>query len=115
MSMVKIYSDVTNAFYNTAEEAQKAEEEHAAKLAAEKAKKEQEIALAKQKKEQALAERKAAAEKVETARKAMNEAQKVYKDELSKFVDKYHTYHFSTSDPNEIPTLFDLFENVFKF
>lgn len=113
--MVKIYSDVTNAFYNTAEEAQKAEEEHAAKLAAEKAKKEQEIALAKQKKEQALAERKAAAEKVDTARKAYLETQKAYRAELEDFCKKYGTYHYSTNNADEIPSLFDWFGNVFKF
>ena len=113
--MVKIYSDVTNAFYNTAEEAQKAEEEHAAKLAAEKAKKEQEIALAKQKKEQALAERKAAAEKVETARKAYLDAQKAYRTELEGFCKQYGTYHYSTNNADEIPSLFDWFGNIFKF
>ena len=113
--MIKIYSDVTNAFYNTAEEAQKAEEEHAAKLAAEKAKKEQEIALAKQKKEQALAERKVAAEKVETARKAYLDAQKAYRTELEGFCKQYGTYHYSTNNADEIPSLFDWFGNVFKF
>lgn len=112
--MLKIYSDVTQAFYNSEAEAKKAEAAHAAKLANEKAKKEQELALAKQKKEQALAERKAAAGKVDTARKAYLEAQKAYREALEEFCHDYGTYHYSTDNADEIPSLFDWFGNIFK-
>jgi len=112
---IKVYSDKTQKFYNTVEEANRAEFELKEKENREKIQKEREMALAKEKKEKEMAERKAAAEKVDVARKAMVAAQKAYKEELSAFVDKYHTYHFSTSDPNDIPTLFDIFENVFRF
>lgn len=111
---VRYYSDRLNRFFNTVEEANKAEFEAKEKENLDKIKKEREEALAKEKKEKDAAERKAAAEKVEKARKEMIVAQKAYKDALSEFVDKYHTYHFSTSDPNEVPTLFDIFENIFR-
>ena len=68
----------------------------------------------KQKKEQELAERKACAEKVEVARKAYLEAQKAYKKELEAFCGKYGTYHYSTTSAEEIPSLFDWFNNLFK-
>lgn len=112
---VRYYSDRLNRFFNTVEEANKAEFEAKEKENLDKIKREREEALAKEKKEKEAAERKAAAEKVEKTRKEMIAAQKAYKDALSAFVDKYHTYHFSTSDPNEVPTLFDIFENIFKF
>ena len=95
---LKYYSDRTNKFYNSAEEANRAEFE-----------------LKKEKKEKALAERKAAAEKVDAARKAMTEAQKAYREELENFIDKYGTYHYSTSNPDEIPNLFDWVGNLLRF
>ena len=112
---VKIYSDKTNKFYNTVEEANKAEFELKEKENLEKIQKERELALAKEKKEKALAERKAAAEKVDTARKAMTEAQNAYRKELEAFIDKYGTYHYSTSNPDEIPNLFDWVGNLLRF
>lgn len=111
---IKVYSDKTNKFYNTVEEANRAEFELKEKENLEKIRKAREEELAKEKKEKAALERKEMAEKVEKARKEMIAAQKAYKDALSAFVDKYHTYHYSTSDPSEIPTLFDIFENIFK-
>ena len=87
---IKVYSDRTNKFYDTVEEA-------------------------KQEKEKKLAERKAAAEKVEVARKAYLEAQKAYREELEKFCKQYGTYHYSTDNPDEIPSLFDWFGNFLKF
>ena len=113
--MIKIYSDKTNKFYNSVEEASKAEFELKEKENLEKIKKEREAAEAKAKKEKEAAERKAMAEEVDAARKAMVAAQKAYKDKLSAFVDKYHTYHYSTSNPDEVPTLYDIFDNLFKF
>ena len=112
---IRIWSDKTRQFYNTVDEANRAEfelktQENLAKI--EKERKEREL---KEKKEKDATERKAAAEKVEAARKVMIEAQKAYKDALSAFVDQYHTYHFSTSNPDEIPTLFDIFDGFFRF
>ena len=112
---LKYYSDRTNKFYNTAEEANRAEFELKEKENLEKIKKERELALAKEQKEKAIAERKAAAEKVETARKAFNEARKAYHAELERFCKKYGTYHYTTDGKDDVPSLFDLFDNIFKF
>lgn len=113
--MIKIYSDKTNKFYNSVEEANRAEFELKEKENREKIQKERELALAKEKKEKALAERKAAAEGVEAARKNYLEAQKAYRKVLEDFCGKYGTYHYSTNSAEEIPSLFDLFDNLFKF
>ena len=91
---IKIYSDKTQKFYNSVEEANHAEFEL---------------------KEKALAERKTAAEKVETARKAYIEAQKAYRTELENFCKQYGTYHYSTNNADEIPSLFDWLNNLFNF
>ena len=112
--MIKVYSDKTGKFYNTVEEANRAEFEVIEKENLAKIQKEREETALREKKEKEAAERKAMAEQVEIARKAMIEAQKAYKEKLSAFVDKYHTYHFSTSNPEEVPTLFDIFENIFR-
>ena len=112
---IKIYSDKTQKFYNSVEEANRAEFELKEKENLEKIKKERELAMAKEQKEKALAERKAAAEKVDLARKAYNEAQKNYRNELEAFCKKYGTYHYSTNGADEVPTLFDWFDNLFKF
>lgn len=110
---IKIYSDKTQKFYNSIDEANQAEfeakeEENRQKILAER-----KAAELKEKKEKATAERKAMAAEVEEARKTMVAAQKAYKEKLSAFVDKYHTYHYSTTDVNEIPSLFDLFDKFF--
>ena len=112
---IKVYSDKTNKFYNTVEEANRAEFELKEKENLEKIQKERELALAKEKKEKAIAERKTAAEKVDTARKAYLEAQKAYRTELENFCKTYGTYHYSTDNADEIPSLFDWFGNIFKF
>ena len=106
---IKVYSDKTNKFYNTVEEANRAEFELKEKENLEKIKKEREAALAKEQKEKALAERKVAAEKVETARKAYLEAQKNYRAELEAFCKKYGSYHYTVENGDEIPSLFDWF------
>jgi len=112
---LKIYSDKTNKFYNTVDEANQAEFELKEKENLEKIRKEREVALAKEKKEKAIAERKAAAEKVETARQAFNTARKAYHTELESFCKKYGTYHYTTDGKEEVPSLFDLFDNIFHF
>jgi hypothetical protein len=112
--MVKIYSDKTNKFYNTVEEANRAEFELKEKENLEKIKKEREEAEAKAKKEKAAEERKAFAKEVEDARKAYYDAQKNYREKLQSFCKKYGTYHYSTDNVEEIPSLFDWFDNLFK-
>ena len=112
---IKVYSDRTNKFYNSVEEANRAEFELKEKENLEKIKKEREAELAKVEKEKKLAERKAAAEEVTKARKAMIEAQKVYRKALEDFCGKYGTYHYSTDNPDDIPSLFDFVGNIFKF
>ena len=112
---IKVYSDKTKQFYNTVEEANRAEfelkeQENLAKI--EKERKEREL---KEQKEKKAAERKEAAERVETARKAFNEARKAYHAELEGFCKKYGTYHYTTDGKEEVPSLFDLFDNLFKF
>lgn len=112
---IKIYSDKTNRFYDTVEDANKAEfelkeKENLAKI--EKERKEREV---KEAKEKALAERKALAAEVEEARKAYSTAQKAYREKLEQFCDKYGTYHYSTSNADEIPSLFDWFNKFLKF
>ena len=112
--MVKIYSDRTNKFYNSVEEANRAEFELKEKENLEKIKKERAEAEAKAKKEKALAERKTAAEGVEAARKKYIEAQNAYRKALEDFCGKYGTYHYSTTGAEDIPSLFDFFSNIFK-
>lgn len=111
---LKYYSDKTNKFYNTAEEANRAEFELKEKENLEKIKKEREMELAKKEKEKRAAERKAAAETVESARKAYLEAQKTYRKALEDFCGKYGTYHYTVENGDEIPSLFDVFNNLFK-
>lgn len=100
---MKYYSDVTKKFYDNANDCLTAERE----LIAKQEKEEYE------KKRQA-AERKAAADKVEAARKAMNEAQSNYKKEMEAFCKKYGTYHYSSKNVNDIPTLFNDIFNIFS-
>lgn len=112
---IKVYSDKTKQFYNTVDEANRAEFELKEKenlALIEKQRKEREL---KEKKEKTIAERKAAAEKVEAARKAFNEARKAYHAELEAFCKKYGTYHYTTDGKEDVPSLFDLFDNIFRF
>lgn len=112
--MIKYFSDKTGKYYDTAEEANRAEFELKEKENLLKVQKEREERLAKEKKEKALAERKEAAEKVDVARKAFIEAQKNYKQELENFCKVYGTYHYSTNSSEEIPSLLDWFSYLFK-
>lgn len=111
---MKFYSDKTMKFYDTAEACQKAEFEAKEAENREKIRKERELALEKERKEKELAEqkakaaeRKADADKVVVAQKVMVEAQNAYRTEIENFCKKWKTYHFSTSDVKEIPTLFN--------
>lgn len=112
---IKVYSDRTGKFYNTVDEANRAEfelkeKENLAKI--EKERKEREL---KEQKDKEATERKAAAEKVEAARKAMVEAQGAYKKELEAFCQKYGTYHFSLNNLEDIPHLFDVLNYAFNW
>ena len=55
------------------------------------------------------------AEKVEAARKAYLEAQKAYRNELEAFCKKYGTYHYTVTDADEVPSLFDVFKYAFNW
>lgn len=112
---IKVFSDRTGKFYNTVDEANRAEfelkeKENLAKIESER--KEREL---KEKKDKEAAERKAAAEKVEAARKAMVEAQKAYHDELDKFIKAFGSYHFSSSNVEDFPHLFDVLNYAFNW
>ena len=100
---MRYYSDVLNKIYDNANDCLAAEREHAVKQEKEEY----------EKKRQA-AERKAAADKVDAARKAMNEAQSAYKKELEAFCKKYGSYHYSSKNIDDIPTLFNDIFNIFN-
>ena len=91
----------------------KAEEDRkkAEQTAKQKAEEEKALVAKKEAKEKALAERKAAAAIVEDKRKALAEAQKAYRDELSKFCDKYGAYHYTVKGGDD--SIFDLFNRFF--
>lgn len=110
---VKYYSERTGKFFDTVEACEKAEFEAKEAENREKILKERELALAKENKEKEAAERKAKAAEVEAARKAMVEAQKVYRDKLDEFVKRYHSYHYTTTNVDDIPTLFNFFDRLF--
>lgn len=112
---VRYYSDRLNRFFDTMEEANRAEFESKEKENLAKIQQEREARELKEKKEKDAAERKALAEKVDIARKAMVKAQSDYQAVLSEFVNKYHTYHYSTDNANEVPLLFSIFNDIFKF
>ena len=107
--MIKIFSDKTGKFYNSVEEANKAEFELKEKENLEKIRKEREAVAAKEKKEKETAERKAMAAEVETARQAMIRAQKSYRDILEAFCKRWGAYHLTLDKAEDFPTLFDFF------
>ena len=117
---LKVYSDRTKQFYNSAAEAAKAEAEFIAKERAAKEEAERKAAEEKAKKEQEVNERKTMAAEIEEARKTMleiqktcgeqiNAAQRAYRDKINAFVKKYGSYHWSSNSADDIPTLFDVF------
>ena len=112
---MKYYSEKLNKVFTTEKECLEAEFKAKEKENLEKIRKERETALAKEKKEKELAERKALAAEVDEARKKMVAAQKEYQAKIREFVDKYHSYHFTTTNTEEIPTLFDIFDKFLSF
>ena len=111
--MIKVYSDKTRKYYDTLEEANKAELEAIEAENREKIERENKEREAKEKREKLAAERKARADEVEEARKAMVAAQQKYREVLEAFVRDYGSYHVSWKNSNEIPTLFDFFHQIF--
>ena len=107
--MIKIFSDKTGKFYNSVEEANKAEFELKEQENREKIRKEREALAAQEKKEKEAAERKAMAAEVEDARQAMIKAQKVYRDKLEAFCKRWGAYHLTLDKAEDFPTLFDFF------
>ena len=105
---MKYYSEKLNKLFNSQVECEKAEFEAKEAENREKILAERKAAEVKAQKEKEAAERKALATEVEEARKAMVAAQKAYRDKIDAFIKKYGTYHYSTSNLDEIPTLFDL-------
>lgn len=100
---MKYWNEYTQSFYDNANDCLAAEREYLIKQEKEK-----------HEKEKAAAARKEAADKVEAARKAMNEAQSNYKKELESFCKKYGTYHYSSKNIDDIPTLFNDIFNIFS-
>lgn len=113
--MIKIYSDKTGKFYNTVDEANRAEFELKEKENLAKIQKEKEERELKEKKEKETALRKEAAMKVDAARKAYLEAQKAYHKELESFCKTYGTYHYSIDNADEVPSLFDALKYAFNW
>lgn len=112
---MKYFSEKLNKVFNTEKECMEAEfkakeQENLARIQKEKALREE-----KEKKEALAVERKAMAEKVEAARKAYLEAQKAYRAELDAFCQKYGTYHYTVTDADEVPSLFDIFKYAFNW
>lgn len=112
---MKYYSEKLNKVFNTERECMEAEfkvkeQENLARIQKEKALREE-----KEKKEALAAERKVMADKVETARKAYLEAQKAYRNELEAFCKKYGTYHYTVTDADEVPSLFDALKYAFNW
>lgn len=101
MKQVYVSEVLGNKTFETEEECLAAEKEHEEKLAAEKAKKE---------------ERKERAEEVEKAFKDADEAYKVAKEKLNKFVSDYGAYHKTYSGTLPAKSLFDYFfgDNFFS-
>lgn len=112
---MKFYSEKLNKVFDTADACQRAEFEAKEKENLERIQKEKALREAKERKEKEAAERKVMADKVETARKAYLEAQKAYRTELEAFCQKYGTYHYTVSDADEVPSLFDAFKYAFTW
>lgn len=108
---MKIISEKTGKEYNSVELCLADEKAYDERIAQEKAKKEAEAKALAVKKETAIAERKEAASKVEEKRQALIEAQKAYKEELSKFCGKYGAYHYTIKGGED--SWFNLFDNFF--
>lgn len=95
---MKFFSEVTNKFYPSPEECERAEKEHEEKIA--KAKREAE-ALAQTRKERA--------KEVEEAYRLVIEASNRYYELRNAFIKDYGSFHMTISKKNPIFSWFDLF------
>ncbi len=100
---MKYYVESLNEFFDTADEANKAEEKHLAEVKAEE-----------EKKTKLADERKARATEVEDALKAAQDAEKKYWELRNKFVKDYGSFHISyKNNDNGISTFFEELFKVF--
>ena len=111
--MLKYYSDRTKQLYDTQEACEQAEKNAIEAENREKIRKERALAEEKERKEKLTSERKARAAEVDAARKEMVQAQNKYREVLKNFINTYGTYHYSTSNFDDLPTLFEFFSQVF--
>lgn len=102
---MKFFSEITNQCYDSVAELNKAEAIRQKEI--EDAKREEEAR--KQKEKAKNAARAEAAKKVEAARKVMVEAERAYKDELTKFCKTYGSYHTTVESFDDLPHLFSMF------
>lgn len=96
---MKYYSEVTGKTYDTEKECLSAEFKVKEEKNRETIRKQR---LADQRKERAA--------EVESARKAMVESQKKYRDVLDAFIKDYKSYHYSSTNIDDVPTLFSFFD-----
>lgn len=107
---MKYYGERTKKLYDTIEAHDEAELKAKEAENREKIQKEREAAHQKE-----LADkRKARAAEVEEARKEMIAAEKKYKEVLEAFIHDYHQYHFTETNVDNVPLLFDLFNPFIK-
>lgn len=111
---LKIYSDKTNKFYDTVEEADRAEFELKEKENREKIENERKARLEKEAKEKKDAERKACEEEVNKAFEALVNARKAYHAALDKYCEKFGTYRREIKS-DECSPLTELFDTLFRF
>lgn len=93
----KFYSDITKKIYDDEFELEKDEKEVVEKQVLAKKEKE-ELVLARKKAANEIQE---ATNKVNEAYKALQEAQNNLYDKKKAFLDKYGSYHYSTTDPED--------------
>ena len=110
---MRYYSDKLGKIFDSIDALQEAEVKAKEEENREKIRKERELAAEKERKDKLAAERKARAAEVDEARKAMVAAQNKYRETLEAFIKDYHTYHYSTSNLDDIPTLFEFLNRVF--
>lgn len=107
---MKYFSEKLNKVFDTIEACEQAELQAKEAENREKIRKEREAAHQKE-----LADkRKERAAEVDEARKAMVAAQKKYKEVLEAFIHDYHSYHFTETNVDNVPLLFDIFNPIFK-
>lgn len=95
---MKYYSEITHKAYDTEKDCIEAENQV-------KNEQEEKVRIEAEKRQQRAQD----AQTVEEMRKAAVVAQKQYEEALQTFIKKYGSYHYSTSNVNEIPWRFPFF------